>query len=144
MDVAADVGEQKRTLATHFFESCSMTSRLAPTYGARSILLMTRRSDRVMPGPPFRGILSPSATSITKIVASTSSGLNVAERLSPAALDKEKLDVREPLHHLVDGLEVHRSILADRGVRQPPVSTPMMRSTGRTLFFARNCASSFV
>lgn len=27
---------------------------------------------------------------------------------------------------------------------QPPVSTPMIRSTGSTLFFARNCASSFV
>ena len=62
-----------------FFESRSMTSRLAPTYGARSILLMTSRSDLVIPGPPFLGILSPSATSITKIVASTSSGLKVAE-----------------------------------------------------------------
>ena len=39
--------------------------RSAPTYGARSILLMTSRSERMMPGPPLRGIFSPSATSIT-------------------------------------------------------------------------------
>src|SRR5215831_12564044 len=45
--------------------SASMTPRFAPTRGAKSILLMTRRSDRVMPGPPLRGIFSPSATSIT-------------------------------------------------------------------------------
>ena len=47
------------------FESRAMTSRLAPTCGARSILLMTSRSDRVTPGPPLRGILSPPDTSIT-------------------------------------------------------------------------------
>ena len=64
-------------------ESLSMIERSAPTYGARSILLMHNKSDFVIPGPPFLGILSPSATSITKIVASTSSGENVAERLSP-------------------------------------------------------------
>ena len=42
-----------------------ITSSDAPTWGARSILLMTRRSERVMPGPPLDGILSPAATSIT-------------------------------------------------------------------------------
>src|SRR5580704_220568 len=45
--------------------SRSITSRLAPTKGARSILLMTSKSERVMPGPPLRGILSPAATSMT-------------------------------------------------------------------------------
>ena len=45
--------------------SRSITSSEAPTWGARSILLMTRRSERVMPGPPLDGILSPAATSIT-------------------------------------------------------------------------------
>src|SRR5678815_3159910 len=45
-------------------ESRSMTARSAPTKGARSVLLITRRSERVMPGPPLRGILSPPATSI--------------------------------------------------------------------------------
>ena len=48
-----------------FFASRSITSSEAPTMGARSILLMTSRSDLVMPGPPLRGILSPAATSIT-------------------------------------------------------------------------------
>ena len=66
-----------------FIESLSITFKSAPTKGAKSILLMTSKSDLVIPGPPLRGILSPSATSITKIVASTSSGLKVAERLSP-------------------------------------------------------------
>src|SRR5918996_182488 len=45
--------------------SRAMTSRLAPTCGARSILLITRRSERVTPGPPLRGILSPPETSMT-------------------------------------------------------------------------------
>src|ERR1700759_492812 len=45
--------------------SVSIFSREAPTCGARSILLMTNRSDRVMPGPPLDGILSPAATSMT-------------------------------------------------------------------------------
>jgi hypothetical protein len=45
--------------------SRSITSSDAPTCGARSVLLITSRSDRVIPGPPFRGILSPPATSMT-------------------------------------------------------------------------------
>src|SRR5690242_3266379 len=48
-----------------FLASRSMTSSEAPTCGARSTLLITSRSERVMPGPPFDGILSPAATSIT-------------------------------------------------------------------------------
>ena len=42
--------------------SRSMTASEAPTWGARSILLITSRSERVMPGPPLDGILSPAAT----------------------------------------------------------------------------------
>ena len=45
--------------------SACITFRSAPTYGARSVLLMTKRSLLVMPGPPLRGIFSPAATSIT-------------------------------------------------------------------------------
>src|SRR6266700_318775 len=63
--------------------SRSMTSSEAPTCGARSILLMTRRSERVMPGPPLEGSLSAAATSMTYTVRSASSGENVAARLSP-------------------------------------------------------------
>ncbi len=46
-------------------ESRSMTPRSALTYGARSVLLMTRMSDCEIPGPFLRGILSPAATSMT-------------------------------------------------------------------------------
>ena len=42
-----------------------LTPSEAPTIGAKSILLITKRSERVMPGPPLRGIFSPPATSIT-------------------------------------------------------------------------------
>ncbi len=45
--------------------SLAITSSEAPTCGARSTLLMTSRSERVMPGPPLRGIFSPPETSIT-------------------------------------------------------------------------------
>ena len=45
--------------------SAFITSKLAPTCGARSVLLMTNKSLLVMPGPPLRGIFSPAATSIT-------------------------------------------------------------------------------
>jgi hypothetical protein len=45
--------------------SASITARFASTRRAKSILLIIRRSERAMPGPPLRGIFSPSATSIT-------------------------------------------------------------------------------
>src|SRR6185437_11035194 len=73
------VGEEPRRAAA----SRAITSRLAPTSGARSVLLMTSRSALVTPGPPLRGTLSPPATSTTKICRSTSPRLNVAVRLSP-------------------------------------------------------------
>lgn len=44
------------------FASRAITSSEAPTCGARSVLLITSRSDRVMPGPPLHGIFSPPAT----------------------------------------------------------------------------------
>ena len=56
---------QTKTSPRIFRESRSITPRSAPTSGARSVLLMTSRSDCVMPGPPFRGILSPPETSMT-------------------------------------------------------------------------------
>jgi hypothetical protein len=49
-------------------ESRCITTRLAPTSGARSILLITKKSDFVIPGPPFLGILSPAETSLAQIV----------------------------------------------------------------------------
>jgi len=45
--------------------SRSITARSAPTCGARSVLLMIKRSERVMAGPPLRGIFSPWQTLTT-------------------------------------------------------------------------------
>src|SRR6185437_4122271 len=59
------LAKTKGRLPRIFLASRSMTSNEAPTWGARSILLITSRSERVMPGPPFDGIFSPAATSIT-------------------------------------------------------------------------------
>ena len=47
-----------------FRASRSITLKSAPTISARSVLFTTSRSDWVMPGPPFLGILSPPLTSI--------------------------------------------------------------------------------
>src|SRR3989475_13272527 len=46
-------------------ESRSITFRSAPTYDARSVFFITSRSERVITGPPLRGILSSPATSMT-------------------------------------------------------------------------------
>lgn len=45
--------------------SLSITPKSVPTICAKSVLFTTRRSLYVMPGPPFRGILSPQLTSMT-------------------------------------------------------------------------------
>ena len=65
------------------FASASICSSSTPTWGARSILLTTRRSQRSRPGPFLRGISSPPATSMTKIHQSTRSSEKVEARLSP-------------------------------------------------------------
>src|SRR5690606_21092488 len=51
------VGSSPRCAAA----SRSITPRSALTRWAMSILLITRRSERVTPGPPLRGTLSPPA-----------------------------------------------------------------------------------
>lgn len=45
-----------------------ITSKLAPTASAKSVLLIINKSDCVIPGPPFLGILSPPAISIMYMV----------------------------------------------------------------------------
>ena len=54
-----------------------MIFKSAPTISAKSILFINNKSDLVIPGPPFLGILSPADTSITYIDKSTSSGLKL-------------------------------------------------------------------
>ena len=62
----------------------------APTRSAKSILFINNKSDLVIPGPPFLGILSPADTSITYIDKSTSSGLKLDAKLSPPLSTKTK------------------------------------------------------
>src|SRR6266700_4107708 len=119
-------------------ESRSITIRSAPTYGARSVLLITSRSERVIPGPPLRGTLSPPATSMTYIEASTSSGLKLAARLSPP-LSKKRISsrgnrsfMRSTASKLIDA----SSRIAVCG--HPPVSTPMIRSEVKASLRTRN------
>ena len=97
-----------------------------------------------MPGPPLRGILSPSDTSMTKIVASASSGEKVAERLSPP--DSTNMiwmsGCASTMASTASRFMLASSRMAVWG--QPPVSTPTMRSAGSTELAVRNSASSLV
>ena len=121
-----------------------MMSREACTYSAMSILLMINRSDLVMPGPPLRGILSPADTSITYRVRSDSSGLKVADRLSPpdSTSTSSRFGCRFCRSSMAAKFMEASSRMAVWG--QPPVSTPSMRSAGRALCFSRKSASSLV
>jgi hypothetical protein len=51
-----------------FLASRSITPKSAPTKEARSILLITNKSDLVIPGPPLRGILSPQRHRLRKLL----------------------------------------------------------------------------
>ena len=62
----------------------------APTISAKSILFINNKSDLVIPGPPYLGILCPADTSITYIDKSTSSGLKLDAKLSPPLSTKTK------------------------------------------------------
>ena len=57
--------EDERSVAAHLAGVALHHAEVGADERARSILLMTSRSDCVMPGPPLRGILSPPATSMT-------------------------------------------------------------------------------
>ena len=117
MDVAADVGEQKWTLATHFFRIVFHDFQACTDIRSQINLV-----DDEKIGPCNARAAFPRNLIALSDIDNKDRGVHKlrTERsgeVVTAALDKEKLDVREPLHHLVDGLEVHRSILADRGVR---------------------------
>ena len=60
-----NVGEYEGTLAPHPAAVPVHHFEARADMGARSILLITSKSLRVMPGPPLRGILSPADTSMT-------------------------------------------------------------------------------
>ena len=108
--------------------SVFMMPRSQRTYWAMSVLLMTRMSDSVMPGPRFFGIFCPSAVSRTKTKTSTSAGENVRVRLSPP-------DSKNTVS--ISGCSSMRSAAAMRFIvgssrtavcGQEPVSTPTIRS----------------
>ena len=136
MDVAADVGEQKWTLATHFFRIVFHDFQACTDIRSQINLV-----DDEKIGPCNARAAFPRNLIALSDIDNKDRGVHKlrTERsgeVVTAALDKEKLDVR-----------ASRFIEASSRIAvcgQPPVSTPMMRSTGRTLFFARNCASSFV
>lgn len=97
-----------------------------------------------MPGPPLRGIFSPCATSMMEMNRSASSGLNAAARLSPP------LSIRMKSR---SGNRLSRSSITSKFIEassriavcgQPPVSMPMIRSSGRQPVFKRMRASSAV
>ncbi len=83
------VGRSPRTAAA----SRRITSRSAPTIGARSVLLTTNRSEKVTPGPPLRGTLSPPATSTTKICTSTRPGGERRGQVVAAGLHQDEVEV---------------------------------------------------
>jgi hypothetical protein len=61
LQLLSSTGRPRRTS----FASFTIKSTLAPTKGARSVLLMTSRSERMMPRSRLRGMSSPPAVSIT-------------------------------------------------------------------------------
>ena len=122
----------------------AITERSAPTRGARSTLLITSRSDRVTPGPPFRGTLSPPATSTTKICRSTSPRLKVAVRLSPP--DSISTSRRSGKRRSSDSTASRFAAMSSRIAvwGQQPVSTATIRSGSSTPALRRKSASSVV
>src|SRR5262245_102084 len=121
-----------------------MTSRSAPTCGARSILLITSKSLLQMPGPPLRGILSPSATSMTKMKRSASSREKTAVRLSPPDSTRTSSSSGNCRWKLATALRLALASSRMAVWGQPPVWTPTIRSSGSTSRRERNSASSCV
>ena len=128
----ADVGEDERALAAHASGVARPSPRgSAPTSGARSILLMTSRSERVMPGPPLRGILSPAGDvdDVDREVGEL--GAEGGGEVVAAGFDEDQVELREARGACAS--TAARLIEASSRIAvcgQPPVSTPMMRSGG--------------
>ena len=143
---AASCRDSARTARPSRAASASATICVTstPTYGARSVLLTTRRSARPMPGPPLRATSPPPATSRTKICASTRAGENVAVRLSPPdSMSTTSSGAKSRSRSsAASRLVVMSSRIAVCG--QAPVSTARMRSGSSTPAERRNRASSSV
>ena len=103
-------------------------SRSEPTRSARSSLLTTSRSLRVIPGPPLRGMSSPPATSITKICTSASAGLKIAVRLSPPLSTSTRSSGARPRSSSATASRLAETSSRIAVCGQPPVSTARIRS----------------
>ena len=100
--------------------SRSMTSRLAPTSGARSILLMTSRSERVIPGAAFARdlVAGGDVNDIDRQIGEF--GREGRGEVVAPRLDQYQVETRKYSVHLGDGGEIDRGVLADRRVRTAP------------------------
>jgi len=94
------------------------SSECADNGAQRSILLMTRRSDRVMPGPPLEGnsCRLPRRRS-RKSSRSASSGEEGGGEIVAAGFDQHHVEVRKFGAHVGDRGEIHRGVLAYCGMR---------------------------
>ena len=99
-----------------FFASRSMTPRSAPTSGARSVLLMTSRSDCVMPGPALARdlVAARHVDHVDRVVGQLAAELR--GEIVAAALDEQQFRL-ELLHQPVQRLEVLADVVAHRRVR---------------------------
>ena len=134
-------GRPSRTAAA----SRAMTARRRPTSGARSVLLITSRSEKVTPGPPLRGTLSPPDTSSTKICWSASPSRERRGEVVAAALHQHQVEPgpkRASRSSTASRLAAMSSRIAVCG--QQPVRTGVIRSASSTPARCRKSASSVV
>ena len=89
---------------------------VAPTCGARSVLLMTSRSLCVMPGPALARdlVAAGDVDDVDRVVDELAAVLR--GEVVAAALDEQQLG-RDVAHQLLERVEVLADVLADRGVR---------------------------
>ena len=108
-------------------------------------MLITSRSERVMPGPPLRGIFSP-PDDVDDVDGEVGElGREGRREVVAAGFDQDEVELRESaalMASIAARLIEQSSRIAVCG--QPPVSTPMMRSSGSAPATVRRRASSLV
>ena len=99
-----------------FFASLSITARSAPTRPARSVLLITSRSDCVMPGPPLRGnlVAAGDVDDVDGVIREIAAELG--RQVVAAAFHEEQLGVQRA-HERIQRHHVRADVVADGGVR---------------------------
>ena len=97
--------------------SLAMTSKSAPTISARSILLMTRRSDWVIPGPPFRGILSTTCDvdDVNRVIHQLPAEMR--GKIISSAFHEQNVDSAAITNHeILESRQIHADIISDGGM----------------------------